>query len=130
MFVQQVMPHAAPTVVAAGPSAPATFSTVSLDHLRAAHRPVLVDVGAAWCITCKVNERFALDSGAVMHRLGALGVVVLSADWTNQNPAITAYLRSLGAAGVPLYVYYRSNGTVDVWPQLLTPSLVLDRLRA
>jgi thiol:disulfide interchange protein len=57
-----------------------------------------------------------------------LGVTILRADWTNQDPQITAYLHSLGAAGVPLYVYYRSDGEVDVWPQLLTQAVIIDRL--
>jgi len=96
--------------------------------LCAASRPVLVEVGAAWCITCQVNERFALDRPEVTARLRTLGVTVVRADWTSQNPQITAYLHALGAAGVPLYVYYRADGTVDVWPQLLTSGAITERL--
>ena len=128
VFVQQVVPTS-PSALAhsARPPAP-TFSVANLDAFRRAHRAVLVDVGAAWCITCNVNQRFAFDRPEVTDRLKALHVTVLRGDWTNQNPEITAYLHSLGAAGVPLYVYYPSNGDVDVWPQLLTPKTIIERL--
>jgi thiol:disulfide interchange protein len=126
VFVQQVIPPPAPAsnIVLSAP----TFSTANIAHLRRAHRPVLVEVGAAWCITCQVNERFALARPEVTQRLAALDVTVVHADWTSQNPQITAYLHSLGSAGVPLYVYYRRDGAIDVWPQLLTPQAIVDRL--
>jgi thiol:disulfide interchange protein len=50
------------------------------------------------------------------------------ADWTSQNPQITAYLHAHGAAGVPLCVYYRADGTDEVWPQVLTSGAITDRL--
>jgi thiol:disulfide interchange protein DsbD len=122
VFAQQVLPQ---NVV---PSAATTFSTANLAALRRAHRPVLVEVGAAWCITCQINERFALDRPEVTARLRMLGVTVVHADWTSQNPQITAYLHAHGAAGVPLYVYYRADGTDEVWPQVLTPGAITGRL--
>jgi thiol:disulfide interchange protein DsbD len=106
----------------------ATFGPASLERLRREHHAVLVDIGAAWCITCKVNERLALDRPEVARRLRDLKVTVLYGDWTRQDPQITAYLHGLGTAGVPLYVYYSRDGGTDVWPQILTPKLVLDRL--
>jgi len=126
VFVQQVVPE--PAHAAAFRAESAAFTTANLAKLRRAHRAVLVDVGAAWCITCKVNERFALERPEVSRRLSALNVTVVHGDWTKQDPKITAYLHSLGAAGVPLYVYYPSNGHVDIWPQVLTPALIIDRL--
>ena len=126
VFAQQIVPPPATTNIVAG--VPPAFSTANLTALRHAHRPVLVEVGAAWCITCQVNERFALGRPEVTGRLAALGVTVVHADWTSQNPQITAYLHSLGSAGVPLYVYYHGNGAVDVWPQLLTSQSIIERL--
>ena len=76
-----------------------------------------------------MNERFALDRPAVSRRLRTLHVTVLRGDWTNQNPEITKYLRSFGAAGVPLYVYYAPNGGVNVLPQLLTPAAITERVK-
>src|SRR5262249_58137404 len=42
------------------------FSQARLDTLRAEGRPVFIDVTAAWCITCKVNERIALADPTVI----------------------------------------------------------------
>ena len=127
VFVLEVIPSPAPASTMAAQTA-TTFTPAHLAQLRRHHGAVLVDVGAAWCITCKVNERFALDHPDVVRRLRDLHVTVLRADWTNQNPQITAYLRSFGAAGVPLYVYYARSGSVRVWPQVLTPGAIIDRL--
>src|SRR5690606_34410902 len=37
------------------------FTPALLEKLRAEGRPVFIDFTADWCITCKVNERVALD---------------------------------------------------------------------
>jgi thiol:disulfide interchange protein len=128
VFVQQVTPTPQGTITA-GVRNDNGFSATRLAELRREHHAVLVDVSAAWCVTCEVNERLALDRPAVSRRLSDLNVTVLRADWTRQDPQITAYLRSLGSAGVPLYVYYGANGNVDVWPQVLTQQTIIDRLK-
>ncbi|MEJ0010311.1 MAG: thioredoxin family protein [Alphaproteobacteria bacterium] len=103
------------------------FSDARLGELRAAGRPVFVDATAAWCITCKLNEHLALRDAAVVGAFHDRHVALLVADWTNRDDAITAYLATFGRNGVPLYVFYPSQGAPIVLPQLLTPSLVLDR---
>jgi thiol:disulfide interchange protein DsbD len=46
-------------------------------------------------------------------------------DWTDVDPAITAYLQRYRAVGVPLYVVYpRGGGEGEVLPTVLTPELV------
>jgi len=51
----------------------------------------------------------------------------MKADWTNDDPAITAKLASVGRAGVPTYVVYpaAASAEADVLPELLTKDLVL-----
>ena len=106
------------------------YSATRLAALRAAGTPVLIDMSAAWCITCLVNERVALDNGAVQTALRARHAVVMVGDWTNRDPAITAYLEAEHRDGVPLYVYYPPGHAAPViLPQLLTPSLVQRVLR-
>ncbi len=104
------------------------FAPARLASLRAAGRPVLVDMSAAWCITCQVNEAVALDRPEVVHRLAALNAVEMRGDWTNGDPQITAFLQRFGRSGVPLYVYYAADGSAHVLPQLLTPAIVLSSL--
>ena len=104
------------------------FTAARLASLRAAHRPVLVDMSAAWCVTCLVNERLALAPTAVRHAFAQHNVAYLKGDWTRQDAAITAYLRGFDRSGVPLYVFYPADGAPVVLPQVLTEGLVLARL--
>ena len=106
------------------------FSTERLAALRAAGKPVFVNMTAAWCITCLVNERVALSSATVNDRFAALDITYLKGDWTNGDPQITALLESFGRSGVPLYVLYGpGNAKPILLPQLLTETLVLDALQ-
>jgi thiol:disulfide interchange protein DsbD len=101
------------------------FSAENLERARSAGRPVLVNMTAAWCITCLVNERVALSSKEVADALEASDVLYLKGDWTNRDPRITDYLAAFGRNGVPLYVYYPVGGAPEVLPQILTESLML-----
>jgi thiol:disulfide interchange protein DsbD len=106
------------------------WSPQALQQLRAAGKPVLVNMTAAWCITCLANERVALSSDQVQHQLRALDITYLKGDWTQRDAAITDYLSQFGRNGVPLYVLYPSgSGTPEVLPQVLTPSLVAAALQ-
>lgn len=106
-----------------------SFTPARLAALRKQGKPVFVDMSAAWCLTCLVNERVALDTTAVQQAFARDHVVFLKGDWTRQDPAITQYLRQNGRDGVPLYVYYPPHGQPEVLPQILTENMVLARLR-
>jgi thiol:disulfide interchange protein len=107
------------------------FTQARLDALKAEGRPVFVNLTAAWCITCKVNERVALKSPAVAQAFQSGGVAYLKGDWTRANPEITELLRRFGRAGVPLYLFYPGSGQEPrVLPQILTAGLVLDEIKA
>jgi thiol:disulfide interchange protein len=106
------------------------FTQNRLDELRAQGRPVFVNLTAAWCITCKVNERVALRSSAVVQAFQTQGIAYLKGDWTKANPEIAALLERFGRAGVPLYLFYPGQGAEPrVLPQLLTAGLVLDGIK-
>jgi thiol:disulfide interchange protein DsbD len=99
------------------------------EALRAEGRPVLVNMTAAWCITCLANERIALSSEQFRAELARHEVAYLKGDWTHRDSAITAYLARYARNGVPLYVVYpRGTGDGEVLPQLLTPELVVQAL--
>jgi thiol:disulfide interchange protein DsbD len=101
------------------------WSPERLAALRAEGRPVLVNMTAAWCITCLANERVALSSQAFRRALVEHGVTYLKGDWTNRDGRITDYLAAFGRNGVPIYVVYPAGGgEPEVLPQLLTPALV------
>jgi thiol:disulfide interchange protein len=105
------------------------FTPAKLAALRAAGKPVFVNMTAAWCVTCLVNERVAIGTDAVRKAFAADAVTYLKGDWTRQDPAITAFLRQNGRDGVPLYVFFPAGGgEPEVLPQILTESEMLRTL--
>jgi thiol:disulfide interchange protein len=108
-----------------------SFTQQKLETFRSQGSSVFVDFTAAWCITCKVNERIALADPAVADAFRREGVVALRADWTRQDAEITKILEINSRAGVPLYLFYprpAANGDKKppvVLPQILTAAAVL-----
>jgi len=82
------------------------WSVSRMKTLVASNRPVLVDYTAAWCVTCQYNKRTTLGNQALLADLTAQGVVLLRADWTRRDPAITQALAEVGRNGVPTYAVY------------------------
>jgi thiol:disulfide interchange protein len=113
-----------------------SFSQGRIDELRTLGKPIFVDVTAAWCITCKINERIALTDPAVRKAFLDGDVVAVRADWTRENAGITRLLEANGRAGVPLYLFYpkaRKAGERRppiVLPQILTAETMLNTIRA
>ncbi|MCJ2029983.1 thioredoxin family protein [Methylobacterium sp. J-043] len=101
------------------------FTQGRLDTLRSEGRTVFVDMTAAWCITCQVNERTVIARHGVQAAFRAGQVAYLKGDWTNQNPEITRLLERHGRSGVPLYLVYRGTSEAQVLPQILTEGIVL-----
>jgi thiol:disulfide interchange protein DsbD len=54
----------------------------------------------------------------------------LRADWTRQDPAISAALNQLGRSGVPVYMLQAPGKAPQLLSELLTPTLVLAALTA
>lgn len=111
------------------------FTASTLEEALAGNNPIFINMTAAWCLTCKVNERVALATDSTQALLKDRHITYLLGDWTNRNPEITDFLEKYGRNGVPLYVYYgprdlQSNKRPEpiVLPQLLTPGLVADVL--
>lgn len=106
------------------------FSEEALMETVSTGTPVLLDFTADWCLTCKVNEKVALDDEKVLRALDESGVVVMTGDWTNGDPAITAFLEKNGRNSIPFYVLYDGKGGAKVLPQVLTPSLLVSEIES
>jgi hypothetical protein len=91
-------------------------------------RPVFVDFTAAWCLSCKVNERVALETDAVKQAFAQKNVALFRADWTHADAAISATLQKYHRDGVPLYLLYspKEQDAPQVLPEVLTPGTVLE----
>ncbi len=116
---------------AAAPTVPAfwtSFDPAAIGRSVADGKVVMVDVSAAWCLTCKLNEATVLDRAPVRNRLRAPGVVAMRADWSRPDAAITAYLQSFGRYGVPMDAIYGPGAPRGILlPELLTAAAVTDR---
>ncbi|MFC5571492.1 protein-disulfide reductase DsbD family protein [Lysobacter yangpyeongensis] len=105
------------------------FSEQRLADLRAAGRVVFVNMTADWCVTCKANERAVFRTDGFRDAMTAANAVYMVGDWTDVDPALTAFLQRYRAVGVPLYVVFpRNGGEGRVLPVVLTGDSVRDAL--
>ena len=83
---------------------------------------------ADWCLTCKVNEKGAIETDDVQAAFKKNDVAVLEGDWTDGDPVLGRFIEAHNRAGVPLYLYYAPGAAQpEVLPQVLTKSM-LERL--
>ena len=106
------------------------WSTTRVAELHAAGRPVFVDFTAAWCITCQYNKKTTLSDPAVLADFDSRRVAMLRADWTRQDPAITAALAALGRSGVPVYVLHAPGKPPRVMTEILSRNELQEALAA
>ena len=105
------------------------YSAEHLAALRNEGRVVFVNMTADWCVTCKANERRVLAGDFFREALAEVDGIYMRGDWTNVDPAITAFLEAHGAVGVPLYVVYpRGGGAGEVLPLILSEGVVGEAL--
>lgn len=94
-------------------------------------KTVVVDVTADWCLTCKANKKFVLDQADVKAALNAPNILLLQADYTQQDDVTAQYLGSFGRYGIPFNVVYGPAAPEGiVLPELLTKKAVIDALNA
>lgn len=106
------------------------FSRADLDRQLAEGKVVFVDFTAQWCLTCKVNERLAINTKRVKEAIDRLDVVAIKADWTNQNEEIRRLLAQLGRSSVPTYVVFPSDPQAKpiLLSELISEQEVIDAL--
>ncbi|MDP1026627.1 protein-disulfide reductase DsbD family protein [Sphingomonas sp. KR1UV-12] len=101
------------------------FTEARLTALRAEGRPVFAYFTADWCLTCKVNEKAAIERDGVQASFAKAKVAVLVGDWTDGDPAMGRFIERHNRAGVPLYLYYAPGAAAPrVLPQVLTPAML------
>ena len=120
-----VRPEARAAEVADVPGAE-PFTEARLTALRAEKRPVFAYFTADWCLTCKVNEKAAIETDKVAQAFKRANVAVLVGDWTDGDPAMGRFIERHNRAGVPLYLWYAPGRDGRLLPQLLTPAMLTD----
>ncbi len=105
------------------------FSKESLE-LKIKESPVFLNFTADWCITCKVNERVALNSSKIKDFFLDNNIEYIKADWTNKNDEISKLLASYGRSSIPFYVYFKSPDSEPIiLPEILTEEIIISYLK-
>ena len=96
------------------------------ESLAADGRIVFVDVTADWCITCQTNKVFVVNTDAIDAAFVDNDVVLLRADWTLPDDAISAYLASFSRYGIPFNAIYGPRVLEGApLPEILTSRSIL-----
>ena len=107
------------------------WSPAAVQAARYDGRMIYVDFTARWCATCQTNKAAVFTSSAVLSELEKRNVLLLKADWTSKDPAITAELAKWQRSAVPFNLIYAPGRPEPVvLPELLTPGIVLEFLSA
>ena len=102
--------------------------------MRAQGNTVLVDFSADWCLTCKANLRFAIETPRVRTAIERNRVVPVLADWTEPSDEIKLALESLGSKSIPVLAIFPAGEPGGPPPEpivlrdLLTEAQVLEAI--
>jgi thiol:disulfide interchange protein/DsbC/DsbD-like thiol-disulfide interchange protein len=107
------------------------WSPAAVEAARTAGRTIYVDFTARWCATCQTNKAAVFSSSDVLKAFGDRNVLLLKADWTSKDSAITDELAKWNRSAVPFNLIYAPGRAEPViLPELLTPGIVLEALAA
>ncbi|OYY89973.1 MAG: thiol:disulfide interchange protein [Sphingomonas sp. 28-66-16] len=125
--IVRAVPKGAAGAAALAADNKAAFSEEKLARARANGQPVFAYFTADWCLTCKVNERIAIDTDQVKAAFAKHNVAVMVGDWTDGDPKLGRFIEQHNRAGVPLYLFYKPGASEpEVLPQVLTPGMLSD----
>jgi thiol:disulfide interchange protein DsbD len=86
------------------------FDPSLLQAARSAHKPIVIDFSADWCVPCREMERTTFIDPAVVRE--ATGFVRMRANLTAENSANQAIIKEFGVEGVPTTVFIDAQGTI------------------
>ncbi len=85
------------------------FTPSELARLRNSGNTVMVDFTAEWCLTCKMNLKFVIETDEIREALAANKIVPLLADYTEGSPEIKEALNSLQSTSIPLLAIFPAD---------------------
>ena len=110
-----------------------TFSRAELARLTNEGHTVLVDFTAEWCLICKTNLKYAIETEEVRDLMVENKVVPLLADYTKTPPEIKQMLETLRSTSIPVLAVFPAGKPLDeaiVIRDLLSRQQVLDAIKA
>ncbi len=92
-------------------------------------KTVFIDITADWCLTCKVNKIFVIDTKEVSELFKKNNVIILRLDWTKPNEKIKKFLALKGRYGIPFNeIYSPLIPDGKIFPELLTVKVIREYL--
>jgi suppressor for copper-sensitivity B len=111
------------------------FTRARLTELQRKGATVMVDFSADWCLTCKYNLNFAIETPRVKRALSDSKIVPMLADWTDGSPEIKAMLESLDSKSIPVLAFFpgsepgKAAAAPIVLRDLVTEAQVLEAIK-
>ena len=107
------------------------FATHDVEALAKEGKTVFIDFTASWCVTCKVFERTVINTDDMKAKLTQGCVVPVKADYTNEDPNITTWLKRFKRPGVPMYLILPAGKPDEVikLPDALTADSMVEGLK-
>jgi thiol:disulfide interchange protein len=107
------------------------YSTESLASAQEEGKTVMVDFTAQWCLTCKMNYYWTIDTSAVLDVVEELDVVPMLADWTDRSDEIKSKLKELHSNSIPLLAIYPANRPDEpiILRDVISKKTLIDALR-
>jgi suppressor for copper-sensitivity B len=110
------------------------FTRARLTELQQKGATVMVDFSADWCLTCKYNLNFSIETPRVKRALSDSKIVPMLADWTDGSPEIKAMLESLDSKSIPVLAFFpgsepgRAAAAPIILRDLVTEAQVLEAI--
>lgn len=105
------------------------FEPELVQQYREEGKPIFIDFGAEWCLTCKTNEEAVLFTEDIEAAFKEHGVQMLRGDNTKKDDTINEWLAKFKRAGVPLYLFYMpGQEEPEVLPELITKDMIFNLL--
>lgn len=105
------------------------YSDELVKEFESNNRSYFIDFTAAWCLSCQVNKKVALNTSSVLEKFKEYNIKLIKADWTSRDSKITKALEKYGRNSVPVYVLYNAKTKkYELLPEILTSNIVIDNI--
>jgi len=106
------------------------FEIKKIDQYVDSGNVVIVDITAAWCLSCKYNKIAVLDNPFIIKFLKENAVIGLRGDYTNASKEIEQFLESYSQYGIPFTVVFSKKYPQGIiLPTILKTADVLSSIK-
>lgn len=90
---------------------------------------VVVEIGADWCLSCKVNRMLVFKNKEVLNILRQPNIVAMRGDLTKPNPKLIKFMKVMGRHAIPFVAVFGPNMPYGkTCPELLKKRRLLDSI--